>query len=133
MRERIRDKERLVHILTAIDALLDGSKRYSPEQAEKDTIIFYGFVKQLEIIGEATYKLTKEFREEHPKAPWDKMEGMRHVLVHGYFLISPPKVWNVIHKDIPVLRPQIEAYIKEESALQESEDMNERHINAIEE
>ena len=40
MRERLRDKERLVHILTAIDALLDGSKRYSMEDAEKDTIIF---------------------------------------------------------------------------------------------
>ena len=27
MRERIRDKERLLHILTAIDNLIDGSKR----------------------------------------------------------------------------------------------------------
>ena len=116
MRERIRDKERLVHILDAIDCLLEGSKRHSMEQAEKDKIIFFGFVKQLEIIGEATYKLTKEFREEHPQTPWDKMEGMRHVLVHGYFSISPHKVWNVIHNDLPTLRPQIEQYIKEESA-----------------
>ena len=115
MRERIRDKERLVHILTAIDNLLDGSKRYSYEQAEKDVIIFHGFVKQLEIIGEATYKLTKEFRDTHPNAPWDKMEGMRHVLVHGYYMISPTKVWNVINNDLPVLRPQIEHFIAEES------------------
>lgn len=116
MRERIRDKERLEHILTAIDNLLDGSKRYTPAQAEKDAIIFYGFVKQLEIIGEATYKLTKEFREEHPETPWNKMEGMRHVLVHGYFMISPIKVWNVINNDLPALRPQIERFIEEESA-----------------
>ena len=116
MRERLRDKERLVHILTAIDALLDGSKRYSMEDAEKDTIIFFGFVKQLEIIGEATYKLTKEFRDAHPETPWNKMEGMRHVLVHGYFMISPTKVWNVINNDLPVLRPLIERYIELESA-----------------
>ena len=116
MRERLRDKERLVHILTAIDALLDGSKRYSMEDAEKDTIIFFGFVKQLEIIGEATYKLTKEFRDAHPETPWNKMEGMRHVLVHGYFMISPTKVWNVINNDLPLLRPLIERYIEEESA-----------------
>ena len=74
MRERLRDKERLVHILTSIDNLID------------------------------------------PEAPWDKMEGMRHVLVHGYFLISPPKVWNVINNDLPTLRPLIERYIAEESA-----------------
>ena len=116
MRERIRDKERLIHILTAIDNLVDGIKRYTPEQAEKDVIVFYGFVKQLEIIGEATYKLTKEFREEHPDVPWNKMEGMRHVLVHGYFMISPIKVWNVINNDLPTLRPQIVRLIEEERA-----------------
>ena len=116
MRERIRDKERLVHILTAIDNLIAGSKKYPIEVAEKDTIIFHGFVKQLEIIGEATYKLTNEFREEHPDTPWNKMEGMRHVLVHGYYLISPTKVWNVLENDLPALRPQIEKYIEEESA-----------------
>ena len=115
MRERIRDKERLVHILTAIDNLLSGSQRYTMEQAEKDSIIFFGFVKQVEIIGEATYKLTNEFRAEHPDTPWDKMEGMRHVLVHGYYLISPQKLWNVIERDLPSLRPQIERYIEEES------------------
>lgn len=41
--------------------------------------MYFGFVKQLEIIGEASYKLTKEFRENHPKTPWNKIEGMRHV------------------------------------------------------
>ena len=40
MRERIRDKERLVHILTAIDNLTEGRKRYTVEEAEKDVIIF---------------------------------------------------------------------------------------------
>lgn len=28
--------------------------------------------------------LTKEFRESHPDIEWDAIEGMRHVLVHGY-------------------------------------------------
>ena len=115
MRERIRDKERLEHILTAIDILLDGSKRYTVEQAEKDSIIFYGFVKQIEIIGEATYKLTKEFRDAHPDVEWDVIEGMRHVLVHGYYAITPHKVWRVINNDLPSLRPLIEQYIREES------------------
>ncbi len=115
MRERIRDKERLEHILTAIDTLIEGSKRHSVEEAEKDSIIFYGFVKQVEIIGEATYMLTKEFRASHPDTEWDVIEGMRHVLVHGYYSITPHKVWHVIQNDLPILRPQIEGYIKEES------------------
>ena len=116
MRERLRDKERLVHILTAIDNLVDGSKRYSAEDAEKDTIIFYGFVKQVEIIGEATYKLTKEFRTTHPETEWDVIENMRHVLVHGYYSIQMPIVWDIVQNDFPVLRPQIVQYIQEKSS-----------------
>ena len=117
MRERVRDKERLEHILSAIDILLDASNRYTMEQAAEDAIIFHGFVKQLEIVGEATYKLTKEFRAEHQEAPWNKMEGMRHVLVHGYYMISPHKVWAVIDNDLPSLRPIIEQLIEEEKKI----------------
>ena len=109
MRERIRDKERLVHILTAIDNLTEGRKRYTVEEAEKDVIIF---------IGEATYKLTKEFRESHPEVEWEVIENMRHVLVHGYFAITPHKVWRVIDNDLPVLRPQIERFIQEEESVE---------------
>ena len=115
MRERIRDKERLLHILTAIDNLVDGSKRHTIEEAEHDSIIFYGFVKQVEIIGEATYMLTKEFRASHSETEWDVIERMRHVLVHGYYTITPHKVWHVIQNDLPILRLQIERYIEEES------------------
>ena len=52
--------------------------------------------------------LTKEFRESHPDVEWDPIEGMRHVLVHGYYEISPDKVWKVIEKDLPILRPKIQ-------------------------
>jgi len=117
MRERIRDKERLQHILDAINTLQSGAERYTIEQVEGDTIIFYGFVKQVEIIGEAVYKLTREFRDNHSEVEWDSIEGMRHVLVHGYYEITPHKVWRVIINDLPNLKPYIEKYIEEESAF----------------
>lgn len=113
MRERIKDKDRLQHILDAIDILQSGAQRYSLEQIEKDSILYFGFVKQVEIIGEAVYMLTKEFRESHPDIEWDAIEGMRHVLVHGYYEISPDKVWNVVEKDLPILRPKIQDLLGE--------------------
>ena len=53
MRERLRDKERLVHILTAIDNLVDGSKRYSAEDAEKAAAALSALpnLKQLTLAG----------------------------------------------------------------------------------
>ena len=113
MRERVRDKGRLEHILNAIDVLLKNKERYAYDEIVADPIVFYGFVKHVEIIGEAVYMLTKEFREMHTEVDWDAIEGMRHVLVHGYYKIKPKQLWNTIEHDIPELKPFIEKYYKE--------------------
>ena len=112
MREEIKDKGRLEHILSSIDIILNNKNRYEYEDVINDPIVFYGFVKHVEIIGEAVYMLTKEFRETHTEVEWDVIEGMRHVLVHGYYKIKPNQLWNTIENDIPKLKPLIESYIK---------------------
>ena len=112
MRERLRVRERLEHILTAINVLLENKDRHTLEEVVADPIIFYGYVKQVEIIGEAVYKLTFEFREAHPEINWDDIESMRHVLVHGYYKIRPSQLWETVQKDIPELKPQIEALLE---------------------
>jgi uncharacterized protein with HEPN domain len=114
MRERIKDKGRLEHILAAINVLMSNKDRYTFDEVKNDPIIFFGFVKHVEIIGEAVYMLTKEFRSAHPEVEWDVIEGMRHVLVHGYYTIKPEQVWRTIEYDIPALKPEIERLIEEE-------------------
>ncbi len=111
MREKVRDKGRLEHILKACNDLLASKDKYDFESLKDDPVLFYGFVKIAEIIGEASYMLTKEFRASQPQVPWDQMIGLRHVLVHGYYTIKPKQLWNIIEKDIPVLKPQIESLL----------------------
>ena len=113
MREKIKDKGRLEHILNSINILLENKDKRSFEEVINDPILFYGFVKHVEIIGEAVYMLTKEFRETHPEVEWEVIEGMRHVLVHGYYKIKPIQLWNTIENDIPELKPLIEKYYRE--------------------
>ena len=117
MRETIKDKGRLEHILNSIDVLLNNKDKYEFADVEKDSIVFFGFVKHVEIIGEAVYMLTTEFRASHPEVDWDVIEGMRHVLVHGYYKIRPKQLWNTILNDIPKLRPYIESYLKNGSFI----------------
>ena len=112
MREPIRDSERLQHILDACNLLIQRQSQDSIQKLKDDPIKFYGYVKLIEIIGEATYKITKEFREAHAEIPWNVMESMRHVLVHDYYRISPEKLWNTVIYDIPTLKPLIEKIIE---------------------
>ena len=109
MREKPRDKERLEHILKACNNIAVGMQQYSFDEIQGNNLLYYGMVKQVEIIGEAAYRLTKQFKESHPEVAWDKMEGMRHVLVHDYYAIDPKRLKVVIEKDIPFLCPQIQA------------------------
>ena len=108
MREPINDKLRLEHILGAIDILLNGRAKYTFEQVTQDPIIFHGFVKHVEIIGEAVYMLSKQFKESHAEINWKIIEGMRHVLVHGYYQISQKQLWDTVDTDIEPLRPLIQ-------------------------
>jgi uncharacterized protein with HEPN domain len=66
MREKIRDKSRLEHIIKSIDYIIDFTKGIDFEEFKKDMKLQFAVVKNIEIIGEASYKLSKEFREQHP-------------------------------------------------------------------
>ena len=94
MRERINDKSRLEHILNSIETIQSNKDRFTFEQLIADPIAYYGFVKCVEIIGEAVYMLSKEFRSIHPEVEWNVIENMRHVLVHGYYAIRPEQLWE---------------------------------------
>ena len=71
-------------------------------------------MKHVEIIGEAVYKLTFEYRANHPVVNWGDIERMRHILVHGYYKVRPKQLWETIAFDIPNLKPIIEQLIQEE-------------------
>ena len=113
MREKVKDRGRLEHIMTAIEQLLQYKEQYSLDDIKRNPVIFYGFVKLVEIIGEAVYMLTIEYRERHSEVNWRQIEGMRHVLVHGYYTIDPATLWDTIEYDIPELKPVIERLLAE--------------------
>lgn len=113
MREPVRDRERLEHIIEAIDRIINYTTGKTRAEMEADKMLFYGLVKNIEIIGEAAYKLTKAFRKEHPDTPWDDIMTMRHVLIHDYYQINEDSVIYVIEDDLPSLRQQIARYLSE--------------------
>ena len=113
MRERIKDYDRLLHIREAIANVYEFMEGKNVNDLVNDKLLFYGVVKNVEIIGEAAYMLTKEFIELHPLTPWIDIIGMRHVLVHGYYTASPLFIWDTYKNDLDVLRHQIESYITE--------------------
>ena len=90
--------------------LIEG---YSFEALVSDKRTYYSVMKNVEVVGEAAYMLTKAFKNSHPEIPWKVVQGMRHVLVHDYATIDDKELYNTAVNDIPVLRNQVELYLKE--------------------
>ncbi len=111
MRENVRDRDRLEHIVEAIDRILAFADGKTKEELEADDLKYYGIVKNIEIIGEATYMLTRAFCAQHAETPWEFIAKMRHVLVHDYYQIEPREVWKVIRDDLRPLRNQVAGYL----------------------
>lgn len=71
-------------------------------------MMLFASIKQLEIIGEAANQITKHFKTLYPEIQWEKIVGLRHILVHEYFDVDSKLLWNIIKKDVPKLRQQVE-------------------------
>ena len=113
MREPIKDRGRLEHILSAIETIDTFVAGQTFESFSSNVMMYFAVVKNIEIIGEAAYMLTKEFRDSHHEVEWQDIISMRHVLVHGYYQISKAEVWDTVQNNLPPLKTQIEQYLSE--------------------
>lgn len=113
MRERNRDKGRLQDMLEYASNALQFINGIAYEDFIADRMCFFAVMKNVEIVGEAAFMLTNDFREQHTELPWEQIIGMRHVLVHGYAQISDLKLWRTATKDLPTLRQTIAHYLDE--------------------
>ncbi|MDO4511557.1 MAG: DUF86 domain-containing protein [Bacteroidales bacterium] len=113
MREPAKDKGRLQHILLAIERVREFTSGIKKDELVSDILHLHATVYNVQIIGEAVYKLSKEFKDSHVDTPWSMIEKMRHILVHDYYQVNFDILWIVITEDIPKLEAQIIEYIKE--------------------
>ena len=95
-------------ILESIRAIEEYSANIDKEELEKSRMIQSAIIREIEIIGEAVKNIPQNVKEKHKEIEWKKISGMRDVIVHGYFGVDLDAVWNVIKRDLPILKKQIE-------------------------
>ena len=114
MREQERDNGRLQDIIQAANNIISFTEGYSLEDISTDRLRYFAVVKNVEIIGEASYMLSTEFRDNHSEIPWNDVIRMRHVLVHGYATVLPELLWQTALVDVPRLKTQIEGILSQQ-------------------
>lgn len=108
MREIIKDPLRIRHMIEAVNNVNTFMTDKNLDNLKSDKILFFAVVKNIEILGEAAYKISNEFKEINKHIPWKEIMGMRHVLVHDYYHIDPEHVYKVYKEDFPELLEKLQ-------------------------
>ncbi len=78
------------------------------EELATDAKTYWAILAQLQIIGEATKRLSDGFRSRHTGIPWQEMARMRDWIVHHYDRVDFVILWSTLTNDIPALLAQLE-------------------------
>lgn len=73
-------------------------------------------IRNLEIIGEATRRLSEPTKASEPGTPWRDIGAMRNVLMHHYFRVDLDRVWDVVERDLDPLAAAVERLLEKQRA-----------------
>ncbi len=91
------------HILLSIKKVLDFIKDTDKTGFENNIMLQDAVIRNIEIIGEASKKISQNFKDQYSEIPWREMAGMRDKLVHDYLGVDIDVIWETVTTDIPLL------------------------------
>ena len=103
----------IYHMLDAIKAIESYTKGYTFTDFLKTKMAQDAVMRNLEIMGEAAKRVSKDVREKYPVIEWKKIAGMRDILIHEYMGVDVHKVWRVIESRLPTLKKELVKIVKE--------------------
>ena len=101
----------MLEAIATIESFRIPSYEVFLEDGKTQDAVMYNLI----IMGEAANQISSKFQEKHPEIPWPSIIGTRNVIVHGYDQVKLPIVWDIIHRNLPVLKKKILRLVEEEN------------------
>jgi uncharacterized protein with HEPN domain len=103
-----KDSATLRDILFHIDTAQRFAEGQTYESLREDLMRLYAVIRCLEIISEASRRLSDEVKSRHPTIPWQPMAAAGNFYRHDYEDVTPLRVWKTLRESLPRLRVVIE-------------------------
>ena len=76
----------------------------------EQSYVFYRLV----ILGEAMSRLAAPFQEKYPELPWSAVISLRNRLVHSYFDLDVPLVWQIATTQVDEIARRLRTILETE-------------------
>ena len=106
------DRLYLIHISECIERIESYIAGRDKQQFLDSTLIQDAVIRNLQVLAESTQRLSDDAKESQSRVDWFKIAGFRNVLVHDYLGIEIERVWNILEKDLPILKEAIQNMLK---------------------
>jgi uncharacterized protein with HEPN domain len=94
--------------IAAIESFVAGGRAaFLRERMIQDAVI-----RNFEVIGEAASRLSPALRDQ-PGLPWGKIIAFRNRLIHGYWSVDLPLVWDVVVHDLPKMKAEVTRFLSD--------------------
>ncbi len=95
------------HILDCIRKIKEFTNGLSLKDFSVNELVQDAVIRNIEIIGEASKKISSDTKQIYYEIPWKEIAGMRDKLIHDYLGVDVEVLWRTITEDIPTLEEQI--------------------------
>ncbi len=102
------DRIRLTHMADSAKRALRIAHGLTGELLAADEVRLLAVVKSIEVIGEASTKVSPLTQQRLAMIDWQGMRQMRNRMIHGYDTIDPDRVWDALSLDVPPLLAELE-------------------------
>lgn len=103
------DAIRIRHMIEAAEACERFATGRGRKDLESDLLLRFALIRAVEVIGEASSKVTFDTKLAIPDVPWPAIIAMRNRLIHAYFDIDLDVLWKTVTDEVPLLSAALRA------------------------
>jgi uncharacterized protein with HEPN domain len=108
-------------ILEAIHQIRTYLADQNEEAFTKDRKTQDAVIRNLAIISKAAGNLSEQIQKGEPEIDWRKIIGLRNILIHEYFGINLPIVWDVVQNKLGPLETVCRRLLERATELPDQE------------
>jgi uncharacterized protein with HEPN domain len=104
--------QRLADIRDNINAIDEFVSGLTPSGFSRDRKTVYAVTRALEIISEASRRLSDDLKNRHPNIDWAAVAASGNVYRHEYEAVDTTLLWHTIKRELPVLLEAVSEELK---------------------